>query len=51
MVARPAVKPAAVPVIFVPTKVDGVPRLGVTRVGEVAKTKAPVPVVPVAADR
>lgn len=40
----PEVNPLPVPVMFVPTRVDGVPRLGVTRVGEVAKTAAPVPV-------
>jgi hypothetical protein len=45
VVTLPAVKPAAVPVMFVPTKVDGVPRFGVTKVGEVAKTLSPVPVL------
>ena len=45
VVTFPAVNPAAVPVIFVPTKVEGVPKLGVTRVGEVFITKVlPVPV-------
>jgi hypothetical protein len=44
VVTLPAVNPAAVPVIFVPTKVDGVPRFGVTKVGLVANTKAPEPV-------
>jgi hypothetical protein len=44
VVTVPAVRPAAVPVMFVPTSVDGVPRFGVTRVGLVAKTAAPVPV-------
>lgn len=43
--AVPAVRPAAVPVIFVPTSVEGVPRFGVTRVGDVARTTAPEPVV------
>ena len=47
VVTLPAVSPAAVPVIFVPTRVDGVPRLGVTKVGELEKTKLPVPVAPV----
>ena len=40
----PIDKPAAVPVMFVPTKAVGVPRAGVTSVGLVAKTTAPVPV-------
>ena len=44
VVTFPAVKPDAVPVMFVPTKADGVPSAGVTRVGELAKTFAPVPV-------
>ena len=50
VVTLPAVKPDAVPVIFVPTNVDGVPKFGVTKVGEVLKTKLVdvVPVVPVA---
>jgi hypothetical protein len=34
----------AVPVRFVTVPLDGVPKAGVTRVGEVANTKAPVPV-------
>lgn len=51
VVTLPAVRPAAVPVMFVPTKVDGVPRFGVTNVGLVAKTKAPVPVSSVTALR
>lgn len=37
-------KLAAVPVMFVPTSAEGVPRAGVTRVGEVARTLSPVPV-------
>jgi hypothetical protein len=37
-------KLVAVPVMFVPTKALGVPRAGVTRVGDVANTFAPVPV-------
>ena len=45
----PILKPAAVPVIFVPTSADGVPRAGVTRIGLVAKTFAPVPVSSVSA--
>ena len=51
VVTFPAVKLEAVPVIFVPTKVVGVPKFGVTRVGEVENTKLVdvVPVVPVAA--
>ena len=42
-----AVKAVAVPVMFVPIKADGVPRSGVTKVGEVLNTKL-VEVVPVA---
>jgi hypothetical protein len=49
VVTLPAVKPAAVPVMFVPTKALGVPRAGVTSVGELANTKAPVPVSSVTA--
>ena len=49
VVTLPAVKPAAVPVILVPTNADGVPKAGVTSVGEVAKTKAPLPVSSVTA--
>ena len=44
VVTLPAVRPEAVPVIFVPTNALGVPKAGVTKVGEVANTKAPVPV-------
>ena len=44
VVTLPAVRPEAVPVMFVPTKADGVPKAGVTNVGEFAKTKAPDPV-------
>ena len=44
VVTLPAVNPAAVPVMLVPTKADGVPKFGVTSVGEVAKTKLPLPV-------
>jgi hypothetical protein len=44
VVTLPAVRPEAVPVMFVPTKADGVPKAGVTKVGEFAKTKAPLPV-------
>jgi len=40
-----AVKAVAVPVIFVPTNADGVPNAGVTRVGDVANTTDPDPVV------
>ena len=43
-VAAPAVSPAAVPVMLVPTSADGVPNAGVTSVGEVARTTSPVPV-------
>ena len=39
----------AVPVMFVPTRAVGVPSAGVTSVGEVANTKAPVPVSSVTA--
>lgn len=49
VVALPAVKPAAVPVMFVPTKAVGVPKAGVTSVGLVANTAAPVPVSSVSA--
>ena len=45
VVTLPAVKPAAVPVMLVPTSAEGVPRSGVTRVGEVALTTLPEPVV------
>jgi hypothetical protein len=41
----------AVPVMFVPTNAVGVPRAGVTNVGLVAKTAAPVPVSSVKAAR
>ena len=44
VVTVPAVKPDAVPVMFVPTKAVGVPRSGVTKVGDVANTARPVPV-------
>ena len=44
VVTLPAVNPAAVPVILVPTKADGVPKLGVTKVGELDNTLLPVPV-------
>ena len=40
----PEVKPLAVPVKFVATPDAGVPSAGVTRVGEFAKTRAPLPV-------
>ena len=44
VVTVPAVKPAAVPVMLVPTKVLGVPRFGVVKIGLVANTAKPVPV-------
>jgi hypothetical protein len=44
VVTLPAVRPEAVPVMFVPTRADGVPKAGVTKVGELANTKAPEPV-------
>jgi len=44
VVTLPAVKFAAVPEIFVPTSVDGVPKLGVTNVGDVDNTTFPEPV-------
>jgi hypothetical protein len=49
----PAVKLAAVPLAFVSTTAEGVPKSGVTKVGEVEKTKLvfAVPVVPVADER
>ena len=40
----PIFKPAAVPVMFVPTNAEGVPKAGVTKVGEFDKTTLPVPV-------
>ena len=43
----PMDSPEAVPVMLVPTKAEGVPRLGVTNVGEVARTTFPEPVEPV----
>jgi hypothetical protein len=49
VVTLPAVRPAAVPVMFVPTSAEGVPRAGVTSVGLVANTNAPVPVSSVTA--
>jgi hypothetical protein len=50
VVTLPAVRPEAVPVMFVPTKADGVPRAGVTNVGLLANTKAPDPVSSVTAE-
>jgi hypothetical protein len=50
VVTLPAVRPEAVPVMFVPTKADGVPRAGVTKVGLLANTKEPVPVSSVTAE-
>jgi hypothetical protein len=44
VVTLPAVKPEAVPVMFVPTKAVGVPSAGVTKVGLVFRTTEPVPV-------
>ena len=44
VVTFPAVSPDAVPVRFVATPEAGVPRAGVTSVGDVANTAAPVPV-------
>lgn len=40
----PMLNPDAVPVMFVPTKADGVPKSGVTRVGLLDSTTLPVPV-------
>lgn len=40
-----AVKLVAVPVILVPTRVEGVPRFGVIKVGEVLSTLLPLPVL------
>ena len=45
VVTLPAVSPAAVPVMFVPTKADGVPSAGVTNVGELLRTTLVVPVL------
>ena len=44
LVALPDVRPAAVPVTLVMTPEAGVPKSGVTKAGDVANTKAPVPV-------
>jgi hypothetical protein len=44
VVTLPAVRPAAVPVMLVPTSAEGVPSAGVVSVGDVANTSAPVPV-------
>ena len=44
VVTVPAVNPAAVPVMLVPTSADGVPSAGVTSVGLVANTRDPLPV-------
>ena len=44
VVTFPAVNPDAVPVQFVKIPDVGVPSNGVTKVGDVAKTKAPLPV-------
>jgi hypothetical protein len=49
VVTLPAVNPDAVPVTLVMTPDAGVPNAGVTNVGEVANTNAPVPVSPVTA--
>ena len=54
VVTLPAVRPAAVPVMFVPTSAEGVPSAGVTSVGLVFSTTDPVPVdvvTPVPPDR
>jgi hypothetical protein len=40
----PIESPEAVPVMFVPTKAEGVPNAGVTSVGELLNTTLPVPV-------
>jgi hypothetical protein len=40
----PILKPAAVPVMFVPTKAEGVPKAGETKVGLSDNTTLPVPV-------
>lgn len=40
----PIDRPDAVPVMFVPTRADGVPRLGVVKVGDVDNTTLPEPV-------
>lgn len=49
--AEPAIRPKAVPVMFVATMAVGVPKLGVTKVGDVANTSEPVPVSSVTAVR
>ena len=40
----PEVSPVAIPVTLVITQLVGVPRIGVTRVGDVVLTNTPVPV-------
>ena len=45
VVTLPAVRPAAVPVMFVPINALGVPSAGVTSVGLVDNTVEPVPVL------
>ena len=47
VVTLPAVSPAAVPEMFVPTSADGVPSAGVVKEGLVSYTNLPVPVAPV----
>ena len=46
-----AVKSAAVPVMFVPTSAEGVPRSGVVREGLIEKTTFPLPVSVVSMDK
>jgi hypothetical protein len=50
VVTLPAVRPDAVPVMFVPTSAEGVPSAGVTSVGDVANTNEPEPVSSVTAE-
>ena len=45
VVALPTVKDAAVPVILVPTRAEGVPKAGEISVGDVLSTTAPDPVL------
>ena len=51
VVTLPAVSPEAVPVIFVPTRAEGVPKAGVTSVGLFANTSDPDPVSSLTAAR
>jgi hypothetical protein len=47
ILAAPVIWPPGRPVAFVSTRALGVPRLGVTKIGDVAETGLPVPVAAV----